>query len=190
MRVVTLLLLSPAIEWDLDPFIGTLAVAPDREVVSSLTGQGDFCGNIDCRDIQAGNKIQINCNHDGALVYVGDCHGGQGDTEFTVLADETRATVKLKVNVIKNKKIPGVRIEKPDSIVAIGMDLPLDEAVYSAADNLMHWMQDEYGISPRDSYLRFSADPDFRVRTYQMVRASISHIAGAEYPKSRLKPAF
>ncbi|MDM8167684.1 acetamidase/formamidase family protein [Roseovarius sp.] len=179
-----------AIEWDLDPFIGTLAVAPDREVVSSLTGQGDFCGNIDCRDIQAGNKIQINCNHDGALVYVGDCHGGQGDTEFTVLADETRATVKLKVNVIKNKKIPGVRIEKPDSIVAIGMDLPLDEAVYSAADNLMHWMQDEYGISPRDSYLRFSADPDFRVRTYQMVRASISHIAGAEYPKSRLKPAF
>jgi acetamidase/formamidase len=179
-----------AIEWKLDPFLGTLAVAPDREVLTSLTGQGEFCGNIDCRDIQAGNKIMINSYHEGGLIYLGDAHGSQGDTEFTVLADETRATVQLKVNVIKNKKLPGVRIEKPDSIVAVGMDLPLDQAVYNAADNLMAWMEQDYGIKPQDSYMRFSADPDFRVRVYQMVRANINHVVGAEYPKSRLKPAF
>ena len=178
------------ISWKLDPFLGTLAVAPDREVHSSLTGQGEFCGNIDCRDICAGHKILINSYHEGGLLYLGDAHGSQGDTEFTVLADETRATVKLKVNVIKNKKIPGVRIIKPDSIVAIGMDLPLDQAVYNAADNLMDWMKEEYGIKPQDSYMRFSADPDFRVRVYQMVRANINHVVGAEYPKSRLRPAF
>lgn len=179
-----------SISWKLDPFLGTLAVAPDREVHSSLTGQGEFCGNIDCRDIRAGHTILINCYHEGGLVYVGDAHGSQGDTEFTVLADETRATVQMKVGVIKNKKIPGVRIIKPDSIVAVGIDLPLDQAVYNAADNLMEWMEEEYGIKPKDSYMRFSADPDFRVRVYQMVRANINHVVGAEYPKSRLKPAF
>jgi amidase len=179
-----------SISWKLDPFLGTLAVAPDREVHSSLTGQGEFCGNIDCRDIRAGHTILINSYHEGGLVYLGDAHGSQGDTEFTVLADETRATVQMKVSVIKNKKIPGVRIIKPDSIVAVGIDLPLDEAVYTAADNLMEWMQEEYGIKPQDSYMRFSADPDFRVRVYQMVRANINHVVGAEYPKSRLKPAF
>lgn len=179
-----------SISWKLDPFLGTLAVAPDREVHSSLTGQGEFCGNIDCRDIRAGHTILINCYHEGGLVYVGDAHGSQGDTEFTVLADETRATVQMKVSVIKNKKIPGVRIIKPDSIVAVGIDLPLDQAVYNAADNLMEWMEEEYGIKPKDSYMRFSADPDFRVRVYQMVRANINHVVGAEYPKSRLKPAF
>lgn len=179
-----------SISWKLDPFLGTLAVAPDREVHSSLTGQGEFCGNIDCRDIRAGHVILINCYHEGGLVYVGDAHGSQGDTEFTVLADETRATVQMKVSVIKNKKIPGVRIIKPDSIVAVGIDLPLDQAVYNAADNLMEWMEEEYGIKPKDSYMRFSADPDFRVRVYQMVRANINHVVGAEYPKSRLKPAF
>jgi amidase len=179
-----------SISWKLDPFLGTLAVAPDREVHSSLTGQGEFCGNIDCRDIRAGHTILINCYHEGGLVYVGDAHGSQGDTEFTVLADETRATVQMKVNVIKNKKIPGVRIIKPDTIVAVGIDLPLDQAVYNAADNLMEWMQEEYGIKPKDSYMRFSADPDFRVRIYQMVRANINHVVGAEYPKSRLTPAF
>jgi amidase len=179
-----------SISWKLDPFLGTLAVAPDREVHSSLTGQGEFCGNIDCRDIRAGHTILINCYHEGGLVYVGDAHGSQGDTEFTVLADETRATVQMKVSVIKNKKIPGVRIIKPDTIVAVGIDLPLDQAVYNAADNLMEWMQEEYGIKPKDSYMRFSADPDFRVRIYQMVRANINHVVGAEYPKSRLTPAF
>lgn len=178
------------ITWKLDPFLGTLAVAPDREVHSSLTGQGEFCGNIDCRDIRAGHTILINSYHEGGLLYLGDAHGSQGDTEFTVLANETRATVQLKVSVIKNKKIPGIRIIKPDSIVAVGIDLPLDEAVYNAADNLMEWMQEEYGIKPQDSYMRFSADPDFRVRVYQMVRANINHVVGAEYPKSRLKPAF
>lgn len=178
------------ITWKIDAFLGTLAVAPDREVHSSLTGQGEFCGNIDCRDIKAGHTILINSYHDGGLIYLGDAHGSQGDTEFTVLANETRATVQLKVNVIKNKRIPGVRIIKPDTIVAIGMDLPLDQAVYNAADNLMQWMQEDYGIKPKDSYMRFSADPDFRVRVYQMVRANINHIVGAEYPKSRLKPAF
>lgn len=179
-----------SLTWKLDPFLGTLAVAPDREVHSSLTGQGEFCGNIDCREIKAGNTILINSYHEGGLIYLGDVHGSQGDTEFTVLADETRATVKLKINVIKNKKINGVRIIKPDSIVAIGMDLPLDQAVYNAADNLMHWMQEDYGIKPKDAYMRFSADPDFRVRVYQMVRANIFHVVGAEYPKSRLMPAF
>ncbi len=178
------------ITWKLDPFIGTLAVAPDREVHSSLTGQGNFCGNIDCRDIRAGHTILINSYHKGGLLFVGDIHGSQGDTEFTVLADETRATVQLKCTVIKNKRIPGVRILKPDTIVAIGMDLPLDQAVYNAADNLMQWMEEEYGIKPKDSYMRFSADPDFRVRVYQMVRANINHVVGAEYPRSRLKPAF
>lgn len=178
------------ISWELDPFLGTLAVAPDREVHSSLTGQGEFCGNIDCRDIRAGHTIYINSYHEGGLVYLGDAHGSQGDTEFTVLADETRATVQLSVDILKNKRIPGIRIDKPDSIVAIGMDLPLDQAVYNAADNLMDWMHQEYGIKPQDSYMRFSADPGFRVRVYQMVRANIRHVVGAEYPKSRLKPAF
>jgi amidase len=178
------------ISWKLDPFLGTLAVAPDREVHSSLTGQGEFCGNIDCRDIRAGHTILVNSYHEGGLIFLGDAHGSQGDTEFTVLADETRATVQLKVNVIKNKKIPGIRIIKPETIVAVGIDLPLDQAVYNAADNLMHWMSEEYGIKPKDSYMRFSADPDFRVRVYQMVRANIYHVVGAEYPKSRLVPAF
>ena len=120
-----------------------------------------------------------------------DRHGSQGDTEFTAIADETRATVQLSCTVVKNKRIPCVRIEKPESIVAVGINLPYEEAVYDACYNLMAWVRDDHGIKPKDMYIRMSCDPEFRIRTYQMVRAvTLQHVAGAEYPKDRLFPAF
>ena len=182
---------SDKLTWDLMPFCGTLACAPEREVFTSLLGQGPFGGNIDCRDVCAGHTILLNAYHEGGLLYVGDMHGGQGDTEFTGIADETRATIQLSATVIKNKHAPCVRIEKPDSIVAVGINLPMEHAVYDACDNMMQWLRDDYGISGKDMYIRMSCDPAFRIRTYQMVRAvTIQHVVGAEYPKERLIPAF
>ena len=182
---------SDTLSWPLEPFIGTLATAPEREVLTSVLGQGPFGGNIDCRDIAPGNTIYLNAYHDGGLLYVGDVHGGQGDTEFTGIADETRATVQLSCSVVKNKRLPCVRIDKPDSVVALGINLPMEHAVYDAARNLMEWLAEDYGVTPRDLYVRMSCDPAFRVRTYQMVRlGTLQHVAGAEYPKSRLFDAL
>jgi acetamidase/formamidase len=177
---------SASIAWDLMPFIGTLAAAPQREVMTSLLGQGRWGGNLDCREFSAGNTVLLNACVAGGLLYVGDVHGGQGDTEFCGVADETTAVIELSCHVIKRRAIPGVRVIKPDSIVALGISKPLERAVYDASFNLMEWMR-EYGIAPRDAYLRFSADPGFRVRTYQMVSdTAFQYVAGAEYPRSRL----
>src|ERR1043165_5703740 len=106
------------ISWPITPFIGTLGVAPDREVTTSLDGQGEWGGNLDIRDVAPGNRILLPIFHPGALFYLGDVHASQGDTEFTGTAAETKATVRLKLDVIKNKKIPSIRIEKPQSIVS------------------------------------------------------------------------
>lgn len=182
---------SDSLTWDLMPFLGTLATAPEREVFTSLLGQGSFGGNIDCREIRAGHTILLNSYNEGGLLYIGDAHGGQGDTEFTGIADETRATVKVKCQVIKNKQVPCVRIDKPDSLVAIGINLPMEQGVYDACANMLQWLEEDYDIKPKDMYIRMSCDPAFRIRTYQMVRAStLQHVVGAEYPKARLKPAF
>ena len=45
------------ISWPITPFIGTLGVAPDREVTTSLDGQGEWGGNLDIRDVAPGNRI-------------------------------------------------------------------------------------------------------------------------------------
>ena len=47
------------ISWPITPFIGTLGVAPDREVATSLDGQGDWGGNLDIRDVCPGNRILV-----------------------------------------------------------------------------------------------------------------------------------
>ena len=140
---------SDRLTWDLEPFCGTLATAPEREVFTSLLGQGPFGGNIDCRDVAPGHTILLNSYHEGGLLYIGDIHGGQGDTEFTGIADETRATVQLNCTVIKNKRLPTVRIVKPDSIVAVGINLPMEQAVYDACANMIAWLSDEYDVKPR-----------------------------------------
>jgi len=182
---------SDSLTWDLQPFIGTLATASEREVFTSVLGQGAFGGNIDCRDIRAGHTIFLNSYNKGGLLYIGDVHGGQGDTEFTGIADETRATVQLSCSVVKNKRLPCVRIEKPDSVVAVGINNPMETAVLDATRNLMEWLQEEYGVPPKDLYVRMSCDPAFRIRTYQMVRAiTLRNVVGAEYPKARLFDAM
>ncbi len=175
------------ITWDLCPFIGTIGVAPEFEVETSAVGQGSWGGNLDCRDIKEETRVYINCYHDGGLLYVGDVHGTQGDTEFYGTADETRAEVTLSCNVIKNKDIPFLRLEKPKSIVSLYSYRPLEEAVERAIVNLMEWMVTEYGVDKREAYMHVCINPEFRVNIYQMVRIGrIQYTVGAEIPKKYL----
>ena len=179
---------SDKVSWPITPFVGTLGVCPDREVVTSLDGQGPWGGNLDVRDAAVGNRIWVPVYHPGALFYLGDVHASQGDTEFTGTAAETKATVRVKLELVKKKRIPWMRIEKPESIVAVFADKPLEVAVETATFNLMDWLITEYGFTPTDAYCLVSTCPDFRINVYQMCKiAKLMYVAGAEMPKKYLQ---
>lgn len=173
--------------WPITPFIGTLGVAPDREVTTSLDGQGEWGGNLDIRDVAPGNRIFLPVFHPGARFYLGDVHASQGDTEFTGTAAETTSTVRLSLDLIQGKSIPFMRIEKPDSIIAVFAYRPLEIAVETATTHLMDWLITDYGYTPTDAYCLVSVCPDFRINVYQMCRVGkLSYVAGAEIPKRYL----
>ncbi len=173
--------------WPITPFIGTLGVAPDREVTTSMDGQGEWGGNLDIRDVAPGNRILLPIFHEGARFYLGDVHASQGDTEFTGTAAETKSTVRLALELKKAKRIPGMRIEKPESLVAVHAEKPLDLAVETATIHLMDWLISEHGFSPVDAYCLVSTCPDFRINVYQMCRIrQLRPVAGAEIPKRYL----
>ncbi len=179
---------SDRLSWPITPFIGTFGVAPDREVTTSLDGQGDWGGNLDIRDVAPGNRILIPVFHPGARFYLGDVHASQGDTEFTGTAAETQATVRLHLDVIKGRRVPGLRIEKPASIVAVYAFRPLEVAVETATFHLMDWLITEHGFTPTDAYCLVSTCPDFRINVYQMCKlAKLNYVAGAEIPKRYLQ---
>ncbi|SVC79577.1 uncharacterized protein METZ01_LOCUS332431, partial [marine metagenome] len=124
------------ISWPITPFIGTIGVAPEREVTTSIDGQGLWGGNLDIRDVAVGNRIHLPVFHEGALFYLGDVHASQGDTEYTGTAAETCATVRVQLELVKQKRLPFMRIEKPDSIISVHAARPLELAVYTATQHL------------------------------------------------------
>jgi acetamidase/formamidase len=173
--------------WPITPFIGTLGVAPEREVTTSFDGQGEWGGNLDIRDVAPGNRAFLPVFHRGALFYLGDVHASQGDTEFTGTAAETMATVRVKLDLVKGKRVPWLRIDKPASLVSAYACRPLEVAVENATVNLMDWLITEYSFTPTDAYCLVSTCPDFRINVYQMCKlGKLNFVAGAEIPKRYL----
>jgi amidase len=169
------------------PFIGTIGVAPEREVETPGLGQGSWGGNIDVRDICPGTRVLFPCYHAGALLYAGDVHSSQGDTEFYGTAMETRSAVTLRCELIKGKQKPFVRLEKKDSIVSLACARPLEDAVWRASFQLMEWMVQDLGCSERAAYLLLGVNPDFRVNVYQMAKiGKLQYTVGAEILKKCL----
>jgi amidase len=178
---------SERLAWPITPFIGTIGVAPEREVTTSLDGQGEWGGNLDIRDVAPGHRIWLPVFHPGARFYLGDVHASQGDTEFTGTAAETKSTVRLRLEVVKGRRIPWMRIEKPESIVSVFAYRPLEVAVETATVNLMDWLVTDHGYTPTDAYCLVSTCPDFRINVYQMCRVGkLSYVAGAELPRRYL----
>jgi acetamidase/formamidase len=178
---------SERLNWPITPFIGTLGVAPDREVTTSIDGQGEWGGNLDIRDVAPGNRVFLPVFHKGGLFYLGDVHASQGDTEFTGTAAETQATVRVKLDVVKGKRVPWLRIDKPASIVSAYAYRPLEVAVETATVNLIDWLVADHGFSPTDAYCLVSTCPDFRINVYQMCKlGKLNYVAGAEIPKCYL----
>jgi acetamidase/formamidase len=174
------------ISWPITPFVGTLGVAPDREVTTSLDGQGDWGGNLDIRDVAPGNRILLPVFHPGALFYLGDVHASQGDTEFSGTAAETQSTVRLRLS-LQTGRVPWMRIEKPGSLVSVHAFRPLEVAVETATVNLMEWLIADYGFSATDAYCLVSTCPGFRINVYQMCRlGKLNYVAGAEIDRQYL----
>jgi amidase len=176
------------LRWPLQPMIGTIGVAPDVEVLTTSMGQGPWGGNLDCQDIQEGAKVYLPCFHPGGLLFIGDVHGSQGNTEFYSNADETRAEVVVSCQVLKNRTIPFPRVETADSIIALCCDIPLEEAVRGAIIYMMEWLIEEYGLTPQEAYMLPSLHPEFRINIYQMVKSySLRYTVGAQIPKKVLE---
>jgi amidase len=178
---------DPHTTWNLEPFIGTIGVAPEREIESSAVGQGPWGGNLDCRDICKNSKIFLPVYNTGGLLFIGDVHGSQADSELSGVADETKASVTLSCEVLKNKKIPYVRIEKSDSIIQLNNDKPLEDALMQAFIWMMEWLTREYDFDEREAYMHMSANPDVRINVYQMVSSGkLRYTVGVQFPKAHL----
>jgi acetamidase/formamidase len=145
-----------------EPFVGTLGVSPQIEAVSSL--QPDYWGgNMDLPDVAPGAVVYFPVLHDDAYLYLGDCHGRQGDGELCGVAVEIPSTTTVQVDLIKNWSIAWPRLETKDFIMTIGSARPMEDAARIAYRELTRWLASDYGFEELEAYFLLTQAGRMRV---------------------------
>ena len=132
----------------LHPFLGCVGIAPETKKIP--TGDsGPFGGNLDFKFLTQSATVYLPVFHSGALLFMGDGHAVQGDGELNGDALETSMSFDFTVRVIKNGAIElkHPRAEDRSYIMAFGIEKNLDEALKSATQNLLNWLQKDYRLS-------------------------------------------
>ncbi len=175
--------------WPRRPFLGTMATAPEYEVLATLpTSYGSVMaagGNLDCCAVAPGATIYLQSLNEGGLLFFGDMHASQGDGELCGVANEVSGTVRLRCDVVKRRWLRNVRVENDTSLISVCCYRPVEEAMRQAVRDMILWLEHDYGLSKRESYVLISMCPDFHLRTYQMCSGlgRLMTTAGADFPK-------
>jgi acetamidase/formamidase len=143
----------------LKAFMGVLGVAPDLDGDFSAVPPTRAGGNIDVRYLTRGSIIYLPVLNEGALLSGGDGHALQGEGEISGCAIEAPMTATLKVDVIKNRRLPAPMIDcstRPydeteyRDFLGVGPDLmtAAKDSARFAVDELSHSL----GVAPHEAY--------------------------------------
>src|SRR5205814_8411516 len=134
-----------------------MAVAPENPTVGQpgvrVAGlqtsgpPGPYGGNMDFKELKVGATLYLPVFHSGALFYVGDPHGAQGDGEVSGNALEQSLTGVFRFVVHKGKTIAAPRAETDSHYVVMGIDLDLDRAMRLAVIETVNFLVTEKGLT-------------------------------------------
>ncbi len=133
------------------PMVGTIGVAPhpEAESISSNVLPGCHGGNMDLPDLGPRSTVFLPVFHRGGLLYVGDVHAVQGDSEISGTAVEMPAEVRIKVGLSTEECIKWPRIETESEVmfVATSAGRTLEDAIRTAFLELALWIEARYGLN-------------------------------------------
>ena len=185
-------LFSDDIHVPLAPFMGIMAIAPDRPMVgqpgvtvSGVQGSrppGPFGGNMDVKDLTAGTTLYLPVFHPGARFYVGDPHSAQGDGEVSGTAIEQSLTGVFRFTVHKGKTIGAPRAETDTHYIMMGIDLDLDRALRKAVQEVVDFLVEKKGLTADKAFSLASIAVDFHVAE----AVDLTQLVSGKIPKSLL----
>src|SRR5262249_21320861 len=92
----------PGVVMPLDPFPGTIGVAPREPSQHFVMPPGTYGGIMDIRHLHEGTTLYLPVQVPGALFWVGDCHAGQGDGVVCVTVLECPLEPTLRFGLVKS----------------------------------------------------------------------------------------
>ena len=155
----------------LQPFLGTIGVAPAADEARNVLVPEAFGGNMDTPEARAGTTVYLGVNVEGALFSIGDGHYTMGEGEVCGVAVEGAMNTLLTVEVIKGVFCEWPRLEDDEAIMVAGSYRPLEDAFRIAHTQLIRWICAETGLSEMDTYQLVT----------QASRSPIANVCDANY---------
>lgn len=140
------------VEAPLQPFIGSIGVAPRYGRVETTLTPGEYGGNMDCIETCEGTTLYLPVWRPGAYLSFGDIHALQGDGELNGTALEVTADVTLRIDLIKGKSCEWPRLENATHIMVAGSTRPLMDCVRLAQVELLRWLMEDYGFQREEAW--------------------------------------
>ncbi len=153
---------NSGIKIPLKPFFGILGVATPETARNSIP-PGNYGGNIDNRELQAGSKLFLPVFLPGALFSMGDGHSAQGDGEVNVTAIETSMNGTIELKLHQDLLFSTPIAETPTDIITMGFGSTLDRALEKALKNMIDFLVSCTKLSPEDAYVLCSLAVSFRI---------------------------
>jgi acetamidase/formamidase len=155
----------------LEPFLGTIGVAPAAGEARNVLVPEAFGGNMDTPEARAGTTVYLGVNVDGAMFSIGDGHYTMGEGEVCGVAVEGAMNTLLTVELIKGAYCEWPRLEDDEAIMVAGSYRPLEDAFRIAHTQLIRWISDATGLSVMDTYQLVT----------QASRSPIANVCDANY---------
>ncbi len=164
---------KPGLVLPLDPFCGTMGVAPKDPGPHSTRPPDVFGGNMDIRHLTAGSTLFLPVQVEGALFSCGDCHSAQGDGEVCLTGIESPMLVKLRFKLRKGRSIPlpqfsttGPLTRKYDSkgyYATTGINPDLLNSAKMAVHNMIEYLTLNRGLTRDEAYILCSVAADLKI---------------------------
>ena len=126
------------------PMLGCIGTAPDTGVPTTGPA-GPHGGNMDIIETCPGNIVYLPVFVSGGYLYLGDAHAAMGHGELSASGLEMPSETKITVDLIKDKNLPGPRIESPTEIMTVATGCPMERSTAQAYAWLILWMEEEFG---------------------------------------------
>jgi acetamidase/formamidase len=166
---------SDKVKLPVRPMIGVAGVAPVHGAVLTVDN-GPHGGNLDVQEVCPGSSIMFRVQREGAHLFLGDCHAIQGDGECNGMgAIEIAAVLTVRVNRRPApSRMTWPRIETPTHICTLGCARPLEDAMRTAFEEMVYWMEDEFGVKAPEAYMLLGQIAE--ARCTQMVNPKFTYI--------------
>ncbi|UTF55715.1 acetamidase/formamidase family protein [Natronosalvus rutilus] len=160
------------IEIPLDPFPGTIGLAPADETEQNMGPPHDAGGNMDTKHLTAGTTLYLPVEVEDALLSIGDGHAAQGDGEICGGAIETPITLNVRLDVLPNWDISQPQYLMSDgnssredvpTYATMGISDDLMEAARKATLAMVEHLQVARNLSAHDAYILTSVAADLKI---------------------------